>query len=191
MHSLVAICGIAGAIGIAAGVGLLITARRMQHECIVLRRWMFELDLIALLDRRQTIERLLYRHHRAFGAIVIVAAVASLVALWGLHDNPFATDMLREMLGAWGDGAAILTSWALALFALGIGVFLFVRPSALKGFEAVANRWVEPFSSSSKDKLPVESGVNWLILRAPRVAGLLIFAAGLSCLLAFAGECFF
>jgi hypothetical protein len=80
-----------------------------------------------------------------------------------------------------------LTSWALALFALGIGVFLLVRPSALKGLETAANRWIEPFPSSTKATVPAETGINRLILRAPRFSGLLLLAAGLACLLAFAG----
>ena len=186
-QTLAAICGIAGALAVAAGAALLIVAGRTQRERTALRRWLLEIDLIALLDRRQTIERPLYRHHRGLGAGVIVGAVASLVALWELHDHPLLTGVLPAMLGIWGVEAVILTIWALALFALGIGVFLLIRPSALKGFETAANRWIEPFPSPPKDRVPAETGINRLILRAPRFAGLLLLAAGLGCLLAFAG----
>jgi hypothetical protein len=144
------------------------------------------IDLVALLDRRRTIERSLYRHHYGFGAAVIVGAVASLVTLWELRDQPLVTGVLPEILGAWGAEAVIVASWALTVFALGIGVFLLIRPSALKGFETAANRWMEPFPSSTKATVPAESGINRLILRAPRFTGLLLLAAGLGCLLALA-----
>ena len=180
------ICGIAGVLGVAAGAGLLIVPERTLRGRTALRRWLLEIDLVTLLDRRQRVERVLYRHHRAFGAIVIAGAVASLATLWNFHDHPLLTGVLRGILGAWGAGAVILTSWALALFALGIGIFLLIRPSALKGFETAANRWVELFPPSPKATVPAETGINRLILRAPRVSGLLLLAAGLACLLTFA-----
>ena len=126
----------------------------------MLRSWLPEIDLIALLDRRQTIERPLYRYHYAFGAVVIVGAMALLVTLWALHDHRLMTDVLPGILGAWGFRAAFLTSWALAVFALGIGVCLLIRPSALKGFETAANRWIELFPPSPKDKCSLKQASN-------------------------------
>ena len=184
-QTLAAICGVAGALGVAAGA-LLIVPRRPLRERTALRRWFFEIDLIALLDRRRTIERSLYRHHRAFGAAVMAGAFASLATLWQLHDHSLVTDALPGFLGAWGAGAVIVASWASAVFAFCIGVFLLIRPSALKGFETPANRWIGPFASSPNAAVPAERGINRLILRAPRLTGLLLLAAGLGCLLAYA-----
>jgi hypothetical protein len=180
-QTLAAICGIAGALALAAGAGLLMVAGRTLRERTWLRRWLLEIDLIALLDRRRSIERPLYRHHYAFGAVVIVGAVASLVTLWEFRDHPLVTGVLPGILGAWGGSAVILTSWALAVFALGIGVFLLIRPSALKGFETAANRWIESSPADGNDV------ITRLVLRAPRLTGLLLLAAGLGCLLAVAG----
>jgi hypothetical protein len=185
-QTLAAICGIAGALGLAAGAGLLIVPGRTLRGPTALRRWLLEIDLIALLDRRQTVERPLYRHHRAFGAAVIVGAVASLAILWVWGDQTAVTGMLSGILGAWGSRVVIMTSRVLAVFALGIGVFVLIRPSALKGFETQANRWVEPFPSSTQATVPAERSINRLILRAPRLAGLLLLAAGVGCLLVFA-----
>ncbi len=187
VQTLAVICGAAGALGVAAGVALLIVAGRTPRERTWLRRWLLEIDLLALLDRRRSIERPLYRHHYAFGAAVIVGAVASLATLWELHNDPLVTGVLPGVLGAWGAGAAILVSWALAAFALGIGVLLLVRPSALKGFETAANRWIELFPSAGKPGGPAgEAFIPRLVLRAPRLAALLLLAAGIACLLAFA-----
>ena len=187
LQILAAFCGIAGALGVAAGAGLLIVPERALRECTGLRRWLFEIDLVALLDRRKTIERALYRHHYAFGAAVIVGAVAWLVTLWGLRDQPLVTGLLPGILGAWGAGAVILTSWGLAVFALGIGVFLLVRPSALKGFETASNRWIESFPSAGKSGGTAgEEFITRLVLQAPRLTALLLLAAGIACLLALA-----
>ena len=131
-----------------------------------------------MLDRRRSIERPLYRHHSAFGAVVIVGAVASLATLWGMRDHPLVTGGLPGILGAWGASAVMLTSWALAVFALGIGVFLLIRPSAIKGFETAANRWIESSPADGK------AFITRLVLRAPRLTALLLLlAAGIACLL--------
>ncbi|MEK7754489.1 MAG: hypothetical protein AAB654_21370 [Acidobacteriota bacterium] len=186
-QALALICGIAGTLALVAGASLLIVDGLEQREGDSLRHWLVEIDLIDLLDRRKTIERTLYRHHRAFGATVIAGAAALLVALWTLHDHPPVTAWLTEMLGAWGVEAVMLVACASGLFALGIGVFLLIRPSILKKFEAEANRWIEPFPSRTQANARAETDVNRLIMRAPRVTGLLLLAAGLGCLLAYAG----
>jgi len=185
-YTLTIFCGVAGALALAAGAGLLIVPGRTLRERTWLRRWLLENDLIALLDRRQSIERPLYRHHRGFGTAVMAGAIASFVALWALPGQPLVTGVLTGALGAWGAEAVIVTSWALALFALVIGVFLLIRPSALKGIETTANRWIEPFSSPRRAAVPLDTGINRLIMCAPRFTGLLFLVAGLGCLLAFA-----
>ena len=182
---LAAICFISGGLGFAVGAALLMVPRRTLHERTGLWRWLFEVDLVALLDRRKTIERALYRHHCAFGVAVIVGAVALLAALWGLRNQPLVTSVLPAVLGALGAGAVMLTSWTLAVFALGIGMFLLVRPSALKGVEAAANRWIEPFPSAGDPAaFAGETIVTRLVLQAPRLSALVLMAAGIACLLA-------
>lgn len=60
-QTLTAISGIAEALGLAAGAGLLTVTGRTPRERTWLRRWLLEIDLVALLDRRRSIERPLYR----------------------------------------------------------------------------------------------------------------------------------
>ena len=176
-QALSVISGIAGVLGVAVGALLLIVPVRVLRERTALRRWFLEINLAALLDQRHTIERPLYRHHYAFGAIVIAGAIASLVTLWKFRDHPLVTSVLLGSLGTWGFEAVILTSWVLAVFALGIGAFLLVRPSALKRFETAANRWIEPFPSAG------EIFITHFVLCAPRITALLLLAAGIASLL--------
>src|SRR4051812_32957639 len=113
-HALTVFCGIAGAVALAAGVGLLIVPGRMLHERTW--RWLFENDLIAVLDQRRAIERRIYRHHYASGAAVITGAVALLSILWRLREHRLVTNTLPGILGDYGARAVIVTSWALAVF---------------------------------------------------------------------------
>ena len=183
LEALRVICLVAGVLGVVTGAGLVISPGGALGEGSRWRRWLLEIDLVALLDRRRSIERPLYRHHRAFGAGVVAGTVAWLVALWGLSDHPALVSALTGTLGAWGARVLILTLWAFAAFALGIGLFVLIRPSAIKGLEAAANRWLEPFRTASRpgDAAWVEF-IGWWVLRAPRLSGVLLLAAGLGCL---------
>jgi hypothetical protein len=61
-------------------------------------------------------------------------------------------------------------------------MFLLIRPSALKGFETAANRWIGSLPSAGK---PGRGEVHSrCVLRAPRLTALLLLAAGIACLLA-------
>jgi len=164
----------AGALGIATGA-LLLLAPGALREGSRWRRWLLDVDLAALLDARRAIERPLYRHHRVFGAAVIAGALAWFATLWTLRDR-------FPVPGEYA-GTVTLALCTLAAFALGIGVFLLIRPSALKGLEAAANRWIETFPSGGWRDAP--AGYYQLfkrvVLRAPRFTGLLLLTAGLGC----------
>ncbi len=179
-----AIMLIAGTLGMAIGAGLLAIPETMLRAHTPLRRWLFDTDFVARLNHYQPVERLIYRHHRAFGAVVVVGALAGFMSLLWLYDHPLTTEALTRTLGFWGARAVILSGWTLAFFALAVGLLLLIRPSALKGFESAVNRWIEPFPPSRNSTVLAGKGINRLILRAPRLFGLLLLAAGITCLLA-------
>jgi hypothetical protein len=120
-----------------------------------------------------------YRHHKAFGATVIAATLTFLVvSLRELYSDPRLIHWMSERLGSAGARVAIVTVGALAVILLVFGVFLLVRPSALKGVESVANRWIAP------PPFPREEFVNRIVLRMPRLTALLLLASGTICLYA-------
>jgi hypothetical protein len=180
---LTAASAIAGVLDVAVGAVLLLAPGVLRAGGRG-RRWLLELDLIALLDSRLTIERPLYRHHRVFGAVVIAGALSCFAVLWALQRQSALAGALFGSAGTWGGWAAILAAWALAAFALGIGVFALIRPSALKKIEAAANRWIEPIPSTGRPEAPAGYGViSRFVLRMPRLTGLLLLASGLGCIL--------
>jgi hypothetical protein len=137
-------------------------------------------------DVPRNIDPLFYRHHRAYGGIVVVLAIfllyflvfghvrAGLEAPLGI-DNDIAAEILAN--------TARVVLWVGAIFALIIGTVVFVRPSALKGFERWANRWLTPrrlTRSTQRAYYPLERGVA----AHPRAWGSAVATISLICLIA-------
>lgn len=122
---------------------------------------------LSELDRQWRIERWAYRHHRAFGLLIIVAG---LVCIWQL---------VRLDLSAAAD-PRILLAWLLLggqALNLAIGILIFTRPSLLKPLEALGNRWHE---FDVPRRLPPRLKATLLCLVAAMVAatsGLLLIRA--------------
>lgn len=173
-----------GVFGIVAGAALMIMPRKFLVESTQLRWWLFEYSITAFLNRYHAIEKLAYRHHRPIGAVMTIGAVIMLTPLLGLYNHPEAILALISSLGFTGTHALILASWMLSIFALVIGILLFIRPSALKDFEMAANRWIELFPHTPSSSKLADRVINQLVLRAPRLVGLLLFLLGWICLLA-------
>ena len=164
---------IVGLLGFLSGAMLLLFPRASLELPSGLAHWLLRADLSAFLDRRFMIERPIYRRHRMVGTLVLVGATASLALLVLAVGSPYSIG-LRRLLGVLGFRVAVATVGAAALMLLLIGFCLIVRPSVLKGFESVANRWIAP-SGSAID-------LSRSILRAPRLFGALLMAAGAACL---------
>ena len=119
--------------------------------------------LWEVFERQQRVERFIYRHHRLFGGIIVAGAMVVLVFLVAGHGLAGTVAWRSSSAGQ----MALMAVWALAAFALIIGIFIGIRPSALKGFEAIANRWIQLFPA-----IPLTS----------RQIGVLLLIAGIACL---------
>ena len=167
---------VAGLLGAATGLVLLAVPRRFLEAPNGLRRVLLEADIGALFNRRISLERSFYRMHRLFGFGVLAGAIAAGSFTWYLASVPRALK-LQRVLGRLGYDFIEAVAALLAVVLLVVGLCLILRPSVLKGLEAVMNRWVEmPAKGRS------HAAISRAILRAPRVAGLLLLAAGVVCL---------
>jgi len=173
------ILAISGAFGVAAGAGLLLMPLRIPEGQSQLRQWLLVRDLVALLNRYRRIEPFLYRRHHIFGVAVIAGASILLAFLGKLHMHLFATGASVPLPGI---RLAMLAAWVLAILTLAIGIIIVIRPSALKGIEALSNRWIEPFPASARMLVPADKGISRLILRFPKRIGMLLLLAGTTCL---------
>lgn len=166
----------AGVLGAVAGAALLLAPRRWLEKPARLRSLLFETNVAELFNRRYTIERHVYRRHRIYGGLVLLGALTSLALLWYLGHQPKALRSLVAALGLNGARTLALVVATVAVCLVVVGTCLVVRPSVLKGVEAALNRWIDP--------MPVENPhmiVSRWVLRAPRLAGALLLAAGFLC----------
>lgn len=139
-----------------------------------------------LLDVPYNIDRWFYRYHRIYGAAVALLAVVLLGFLtfggtyyqWLQLFDPRYRD-IAEIVAV----AARALLWGFGLFALAIAAIVFARPSALKGFEAWANRWITPRRPFRALDREVGAPDRW-VARHPRGWGIAIAAISGACLVA-------
>lgn len=135
--------------------------------------------LQAILDRPYFIERIIYRHHRKAGAMLIAA---SMLWLWLLSPlsvwHQFLTltwEYLTRMLAS-DHLLTILVSSIFSLTTLVVGLLLIIRPSLLRPLETRANRWItQPATSESTPKQP-------LIMYTRKITGMILLLTGIASL---------
>lgn len=156
---------LSGAIAVVAGLAFLLAATRQPNEPVTLRAWLLNSRLQEVLERPRFIERFIYRHHRLFGTAIVAGALTLLAMLGAGHPRLFVTVLLGGS-NAW---VAVVLVWALAVAVLVIGMIVLIRPSALKGAEALANRWIQLFPAA---------------VLTPRQIGVLLLVVGIVSLVA-------
>ena len=178
------LAGLAGVLGVVTGTLLLVTPRGLLRSSPYLWHWLCEADIIDFLNTRRAIEKPVYRHHRSVGVALIAGAILWMWLLSHLDADEHLLFFAQRWLGQPGSYALVLAGWGLALLALIIGLFLLVRPSAMKAVETIANRWIEPFPHRAPAS---PNSLARFVLRTPRFAGLLLLAAGVACFVTAAG----
>lgn len=105
--------------------------------------WGGIIGALRVLDRQWQIERLIYRHHRLFGAIVLLAGAFFFWQLARFERPALFNEHSTTMVLAW----VLLVGQT---FNLIIGLVILLRPSLLKPVEAVSNRWHRLEASGSR-----------------------------------------
>lgn len=154
---------IAGAALVIAGLRLSLPFARTGRPD-TLRDFPLRRKLGEVCSRPWRVERFIYRHHRPFGGAIIAGALTLLYLLYAGHIQ--LAGIPAERLGM-GLRTANLVSWAMAVAVLLIGFAMLIRPSLLKGIEALSNRWIQ---------IPRPGA------RASRRIGILLILAGFACL---------
>jgi len=139
-----------------------------------------------VLDIPRNVDRWFYRHHRLYGSVVVALSVA-LIGFLTFGSEPTAWTRAfgpqnREAAAILVDAARIVL-WGLGIFTLIVGVIVFVRPSALKAFEAAANRWLTPRRALRGFEREFRGPSTWLE-RHPRGWGTIVALVSAACLLA-------
>lgn len=140
-------------------------------------RWISTRRINQVLDRSISIEHWFYQHHRAAGIVVVLGAIYIFIYFGILFDKATMLQRLSsqvppKLLDGLLD-ALVLGSLVGAAVALMVGLFLWLRPSLLRGIEEEANQWVS--TSRAAQMLDAPHGqVDRYIARHARQIGWLL-----------------
>ncbi len=166
-------------LGVLLGLLLIVKPQFLERLNRVANRWVSTRHINQWLDRSVSIERWFHQHHRAVGIVIALGASYILIYFGILFDKTTTLQRLslRWMLPAkLLDGlldALVLASLVGGAVALIAGLFLWLRPSLLRGTEEDANQWVS--SRRATKMLDVPRGqVDLFVARHAQRAGWLL-----------------
>ncbi|OGS99700.1 MAG: hypothetical protein A3F73_08930 [Gallionellales bacterium RIFCSPLOWO2_12_FULL_59_22] len=167
--------------GIAASLLLIFKPHLMTRVNRAANRWISTRHLNQWLDRSVSIEQWIYRRHRSLGMLVVFGACYILVYFGLLFDKAVALQRLSGHMSAWlldmlldTLALASLTGAAAALF---VGLFLWLRPSLLRGIEESANQWVSSRRAVRLLDIPHDQVERFVAGHAQRVGWLLLLGS--------------
>ena len=172
---------IGAAFGVALALLLIFKPQFLERVNRVANRWVSARHIGQAMDRSVSIEHWFYQHHRAVGIVAVTGAIYMLVYFGMLFDK-------ASMLRHWSnkippkllDGlldALVLSALVGAAVALLVGLFLWLRPSQLRGIEAGANKWVSTRQATEKLDEAHEHVDRFVARHAQRVGWLLLLGS--------------
>ncbi len=182
-------------VGVGCVLSLLVGLWMLLKPNVTLRlnqyfnRWFATDKLSAVLVSQYNIERVLHRHHRFVGALVLGGSVYYLLyALLFAIKSKDLTNLLfhswNQFMGLWLAAALIVILIAGNVFAVVVGAGLLFRPHLIANLEAWANK------SYGSDKLQqaldaMRMQPDDLVARHIRLVGVLVVAGSLYALASF------
>ena len=160
-------------------LGLLLIFRPQWIEAVnrVANRWVSTRQISRLLDRSISVEQWFFRYHRATGIAVTLGSAYMFIYFGLLFDKASMMQRLSNKVPAWLlDGlldALVLSALTGAAVALIAGLFLWLRPSLLRGIEEQANVWVSSRQATKILDVPHDQ-VDRFVARHAQKAGWLL-----------------
>ena len=167
--------------GVAVSLLLIFKPHLMARVNRVANRWISMRHADRWLDHSISIEQWFYQYHRPLGILVILGAGYILVYFGLLFDKAIALQRLAgHMPVRLLDGlldALVLASLTGAAVALFVGLFLWLRPSLLRGIEETANQWVSSRRATKVLDIPRDQVERFVAIHAQRVGWLLLLGS--------------
>lgn len=164
--------------GAAISLLLITKPQLMERFNHIANRWVSSRSLSRVLDRSISIEYWFYRHHRALGAIVMMGSVYIFVFFGIMFDKSYAMHHINWKIPTrLMDGlmdALVLSSLTGGVVAFMVGLFLFLRPSLLRGIEEEANQWVSSRRAIKMLDVPHDQVEKIIACHTQRVGWLLL-----------------
>lgn len=168
-------------LGVVVSLLLIVKPQLLERFSRVANRWVSARHFNHFLDQSISIEHWFYRHHRAFGAFVMLGSLYVFTYFGVLFDKTFALQHLNwriplKLTSGLLD-ALVLSSLTGAVVAFMVGLFLWLRPSLLKGIEVEANQWVSTRRAIKMLEIPRDQIDSFVAHHAQRVGWLLLLAS--------------
>ncbi len=164
-------------LGISLGLLLIIRPGQLGSVNRVANRWISTRHISKMMDHSISIEHWFFQHHRVAGLAAVLGAIYIFTYFGLLFDK---ANMLRRMSSMVPprllDGlldALVLGALIGAAAALMVGLFLWLRPSMLRGLEEDANLWVSSRKATKILDVPHDQ-VDRFVARHAQKAGWLL-----------------
>ena len=167
--------------GIALALLLILKPHFLERVNRYANRWISSRRIGKTLDRSISIETWFYQHHRAVGMVVTLGAIYMFIYFGMLFDKAtmmrhWANKIPPQLLDGLLD-ALVLSALVGAAVALLVGLFLWLRPSQLRGIEAGANKWVSTRQATEKLDVTHDQVDRFVARHAQRVGWLLLLGS--------------
>ncbi|MDO8464472.1 MAG: hypothetical protein Q7S46_04355 [Gallionella sp.] len=168
-------------LGVVVSLLLITKPQFLEHFNRVANRWISARHLNQFLDRSISVEHWFYRYHRALGAVVMLGSSYIVIYFGILFDKAYALQQLNwrvppRLMGGLLD-ALVLSSLTGAVTAFMVGLFLWLRPSLLKGIEIEANQWISSRQAIKMLEIPRDQVESFVARHAQRVGWLLLLGS--------------
>jgi len=170
-----------GLLGLVTGLALIFNSSAVFRVSERMNVWISTRQAMRSWDQPIDVERALYRSHRLVGILMLIGALFTLYVLVLRLRGPELTSLLssffRLPVAAWIAISLRIFLVAANVAALFIAATILLRPSALKGLEAWANRSFSGRGSARAWDIPRPS-VDPIAVANPRLVGTALAIAG-------------
>ena len=168
-------------LGVAAALLLIFKPDLLGRINHVANRWISTRRISRVMDRSIGVEHWFYQHHRAAGIAVVLGAIYIFVYFGTLYDK---TPVMLHWNGRIAPGlldglldGLVLVLLVGAAVALMVGLFLWLRPSLLRGIEEEANLWLSTRRAVRMLDIPRDQVDRFVARHAQRVGWLLLLGS--------------
>jgi len=138
---------IIGLLLIPVGLGFMLCPEKIFKQAIKLNRWVSTDSFFNVLNTPHYKEHYFYRHHKIFSSGIIFLSIICFYMLVFYIGIAGVTDNLIKMAESEFENWLFVVMYYLLIVGIFLafifGVFMFIRPSALKTFESWGNRWID------------------------------------------------
>lgn len=164
--------------GIALALLLIFKPHLLGRVNRAANRWISTRRINRFLERSISLEQWFYQHHRVAGIVVVSGAVYVFIYFGMLFDKAYALRHLNSRVLLTLLDALVLSALTGAAVALTVGLFLWLRPSLLRGVEVGANQWVSSRRATKVLDVPHDQ-MDRFVARHARLVGWLLLVSSI------------